>query len=118
MSVQMPQQKYRPSLKCRKQMGCPKRGLLEFGIMNQNDDDLALVKRALPGDESAANTIYSMGPQLVVHLTKKGPPHGSVSEDAAADFLGDCFGTRERSARATTNRLLEVFQGNSPHIAW
>jgi DNA-directed RNA polymerase specialized sigma24 family protein len=99
-------------------MGCPKRGLLEFGIMNQNDDDLALVKRALSGDESAANTIYSMSPQLVVHLTKKGAPHGSVSEDAVADFLGDCFGARERSARATTNRLLEMYQGNSPLIAW
>jgi DNA-directed RNA polymerase specialized sigma24 family protein len=86
--------------------------------MNQNDDDLALVRRALSGEEPAAATIYSMRPQLVTHLTSKGAPHGSISEDAAADFLGDCFGARERSQRATTNRLLEMYKGNGPLIAW
>jgi DNA-directed RNA polymerase specialized sigma24 family protein len=114
----MPKQKYSPRVKFRTQMCCRKPGLLELAIMNQNDDDLALVKRALSGDESAAKTIYSMGPQLIAHLTRKGAPHGSVSEDAVADFLGDCFGARERSSRATTNRLLEMYQGNSPLIAW
>lgn len=94
------------------------RGFLEFGTMNDNDDDLALVRRALSGDERAANTIYSLGPQLVAHLTSKGAPHGSISEDVVADFLGDCFGARERSARATTNRLLEMYKGNGPLIAW
>ena len=114
----MPKQKYSPRMKYRTQMCCREPGLLELVIMNHNDDDLALVKRALSGDESAANTIYSMGPQLLAHLTRKGAPHGSVSEDAVADFLGDCFGARERSSRATTNRLLEMYQGNSPLIAW
>jgi len=99
-------------------VGCRNRGLLELGSMNQNDDDLALVRRALSGDEAAANTIYSFRPQLLAHLTRKGAPHGSISEDAVADFLGDCFGARERSARATTNRLLEMYKGDGPLIAW
>ena len=86
--------------------------------MNQTDDDLALVRRALSGDEQAANIIYSLRPQLVAHLTSKGAPRGSISEDAVADFLGDCFGARERSQRATTNRLLEMYKGNGPLIAW
>jgi DNA-directed RNA polymerase specialized sigma24 family protein len=86
--------------------------------MNQNDDDLALVRRALSGEEQAATIIYSLRPQLVAHLTSKGAPRGSISEDAVADFLGDCFGARERSQRATTNRLLEMYKGNGPLIAW
>jgi DNA-directed RNA polymerase specialized sigma24 family protein len=86
--------------------------------MNQNDDDLALVKRALSGEERAAATIYDLRPQLVAHLTSKGAPHGSISEDAVANFLGDCFGARERSERATTNRVLEMYKGNGPLIAW
>jgi DNA-directed RNA polymerase specialized sigma24 family protein len=86
--------------------------------MNHNDDDLALVRRALSGDERAANQLYSLRPQLVAHLRSKGAPHGSISEDAVADFLGDCFGARKRSPRATTNRLLEMYKGNGPLIAW
>ena len=99
-------------------LGCRNRGLPEFGIMNQHDDDLALVRRALSGDETAANAIYSLRPQLLAHLRKKGAPHGSISEDALDDFLGDCFGARERSSRATTNRLLEMYKGNGPLLAW
>lgn len=86
--------------------------------MNENDEDLALVRRALSGDERAANIIYSLRPLLVSHLTSKGAPHGSIAEDAVADFLGDCFGARERSPRASTNRLLELYKGNGPLIAW
>jgi DNA-directed RNA polymerase specialized sigma24 family protein len=86
--------------------------------MNQNDDDLALVRRALSGEELAAATIYELRPQLVAHLTSKGAPHGSISEDTVANFLGDCFGARERSQRATTNRVLEMYKGNGPLIAW
>jgi DNA-directed RNA polymerase specialized sigma24 family protein len=86
--------------------------------MNQNDDDLALVRRALSGEERAAATIYDLRPQLVAHLTSKGAPHGSISEDTVANFLGDCFGARERSQRAATNRVLEMYKGNGPLIAW
>jgi DNA-directed RNA polymerase specialized sigma24 family protein len=86
--------------------------------MSENGNDLTLVRRALSGDEQAANLIYSLGPQLVNHLTSKGAPHGSISEDAVADFLGDCFGARERSPRASANRLLELYKGHGPLIAW
>jgi DNA-directed RNA polymerase specialized sigma24 family protein len=86
--------------------------------MNQNDDDLALVSRALSGEEQAATIIYNLRPQLLAHLTSKGAPRGSISEDVVADFLGDCFGARQRSQRATTNRLLEMYKGNGPLIAW
>src|ERR1700756_4027584 len=86
--------------------------------MNGNDDDLALVRRALSGDEQAATDIYKLGPQLVNYLISKGAPRGSVSEDAVADFLGDCFGARERSPRASTNRILELYKGDGPLIAW
>jgi DNA-directed RNA polymerase specialized sigma24 family protein len=86
--------------------------------MNENEDDLTLVRRALSGDERATNFIYSLRPQLVTHLTRKGAPQGSISEDAVADFLGECFGARERSPRASTNRLLELYKGNGPLIAW
>ncbi len=86
--------------------------------MNDHDDDLALVKRALSGEELAASVIYSLRPQLVNHLTSKGAPHGSIAEDTVADFLGDCFGARERSSRASTNRLLELYKGNGPLTAW
>jgi RNA polymerase sigma factor (sigma-70 family) len=86
--------------------------------VSDHGDDLRLVRRALSGDEEAAKLIYSLRPQLVNHLTSKGAPHGSISEDAVADFLGDCFGARERSPRASTNRLLELYKGNGPLIAW
>ena len=99
-------------------VGCPPRGRLEFAAMNEHDADLALVQRALSGDEGAATIIYSLRPMLVHHLTSRGAPHGSISEDAVADFLGDCFGARQRSSRASTNRLLELYKGNGPLIAW
>jgi DNA-directed RNA polymerase specialized sigma24 family protein len=90
----------------------------EFETMKGNDDDLALVRRALFGDEEAAAEIHKLGPQLVNYLISKGAPRGSVSEDAVADFLGDCFGARERSPRASTNRILELYKGDGPLIAW
>jgi hypothetical protein len=96
----------------------PQSKIVRTWKMNENDDDLALVRRALSGEERAATIIYSLRPQLVAHLTSKGAPRGSISEDAVADFLGDCFGARERSQRATTNRLLEMYKGNGPLIAW
>jgi DNA-directed RNA polymerase specialized sigma24 family protein len=96
----------------------PQSKIVRTWKMNENDDDLALVRRALSGEEQAATIIYSLRPQLVTHLTSKGAPRGSISEDAVADFLGDCFGARERSHRATTNRLLEMYKGNGPLIAW
>jgi RNA polymerase sigma factor (sigma-70 family) len=86
--------------------------------MNDNHDDLALVKRALAGDERAADAIYSLRSQLVYYLTSKGAPEGSLAEDIVADFLGDCFGARERSARASAVRLLETYKGNGPLIGW
>jgi DNA-directed RNA polymerase specialized sigma24 family protein len=86
--------------------------------MTDKHDDLALVKRALSGDEQAAYTIYAMRSQLVNYLTSKGAPEGSVSEDLVADFLGDCFGARDRSERASAVRLLEMYKGNGPLIGW
>jgi len=86
--------------------------------MNDNRDDLALVKRALSGDERAADTIYATRSQLVNYLTSKGAPEGSISEDIVADFLGDCFGARERTVRASAVRLLETYRGNGPLIWW
>jgi DNA-directed RNA polymerase specialized sigma24 family protein len=86
--------------------------------MNDNDEDLALVRRALSGDERAAKIVYSLRPLLVNHLISRGAPHGSISEDAVADFLGDCFGARERSSRTSTNRLLELYKGSGPLIGW
>jgi DNA-directed RNA polymerase specialized sigma24 family protein len=92
--------------------------LLDFAGMTDKHDDLALVKRALSGDERAAHTIYAMRPQLINYLTSKGAPEGSVSEDIVADFLGDCFGARDRSDRASAFRLLEMYKGNGPLIGW
>jgi DNA-directed RNA polymerase specialized sigma24 family protein len=86
--------------------------------MNDHREDLALVKRALSGDERAADMIYATRSQLVRHLVSKGAPEGSIAEDVVADFLGDCFGARERSARATAARLLETYKGNGPLIGW
>jgi RNA polymerase sigma factor (sigma-70 family) len=86
--------------------------------MNDNENDLALVKRALSGDERAADKIYNLRSQLVSYLTSKGAPEGSISDDIVADFLGDCFGASERSARASTDRLLETYKGTGPLIAW
>jgi RNA polymerase sigma factor (sigma-70 family) len=97
---------------------CDNRRLLEFATMNDNHDDLALVKRALSGDERAADAIYATRPQLVNYLTSKGAPEGSITEDIVADFLGDCFGARERSARAAAVRLLETYKGNGSLIGW
>jgi RNA polymerase sigma factor (sigma-70 family) len=92
--------------------------LLDFASMNDHRDDLALVKRALSGDERAADVIYATRSQLVHYLVSKGAPQGSIAEDIVADFLGDCFGARERSARATADRLLETYKGNGPLIGW
>lgn len=86
--------------------------------MNNHHNDLTLVELALSGDERAAGTIYNLRPQLINHLTSKGAPSGSISEDVVADLLGDCFGARERSARASTNRLLELYKGDGPLLAW
>jgi DNA-directed RNA polymerase specialized sigma24 family protein len=86
--------------------------------MNDKHDDLALVKRALSGDERAADMIYSTRSQLVNYLTRKGAPEGSISEDIVADFLGDCFGASERSTRASAVRLLETYKGNGPLFGW
>jgi hypothetical protein len=97
---------------------CDKRRSLEFANMNDKHDDLALVKRALSGDERAADIIYSTRSQLVNYLTRKGAPEGSISEDIVADFLGDCFGASERSTRASTVRLLETYKGNGPLFGW
>jgi hypothetical protein len=84
--------------------------------MTDKHYDLALVKRALSGDERAAQAIYAMRSQLVNYLTSKGAPEGSVSEDIVADFLGDCFGARDRGHRASAVRLLESYKGNGPLI--
>jgi RNA polymerase sigma factor (sigma-70 family) len=97
---------------------CDNRRLIDFATMNENHDDLLLVRRALSGDERAADTIYSMRSQLVSYLRMKGAPEGSLSEDLVADFLGDCFGARERSARASATRLLEMYKGDGPLIGW
>jgi RNA polymerase sigma factor (sigma-70 family) len=86
--------------------------------MNDKHDDLALVKRALSGDERAADIICSTRSQLVNYLTWKGAPEGSISEDIVADLLGDCFGARERSTRASAVRLLETYKGDGPLIGW
>jgi DNA-directed RNA polymerase specialized sigma24 family protein len=86
--------------------------------MNDHDEDLALVRRALSGDERAAKIIYSLRPLLVNHLISRGAPPGSISDDAVADFLGDCFGARQRSSRTSTNRLLELYRGSGPLIGW
>jgi DNA-directed RNA polymerase specialized sigma24 family protein len=106
------------NMKCLHKSPLPESRIARVWWMNQNDDDLALVRRALAGEEQAAATIYDLRPQLVAHLTSKGAPHGSISEDAVANFLGDCFGARERSQRAATNRVLEMYKGNGPLIAW
>jgi DNA-directed RNA polymerase specialized sigma24 family protein len=86
--------------------------------MKDNANDLALARRALAGDEEAATEIYRLGPRLVNYLISRGAPRGSASEDVVADFLGNCFGARERSPRASTNRKLELYKGDGPLIAW
>ncbi len=82
--------------------------------MNHNDDDLALVRRALSGEERAAETIYSLGSQLAPTLDKWRP---------------------SRRSRRTLRRLLREivfgagsvlaepiaswkFEANGPLIAW
>jgi DNA-directed RNA polymerase specialized sigma24 family protein len=86
--------------------------------MTDKHYDLALVKQALSGDERAARTIYAMRSQLINYLTSKGAPEGSIAEDIVADFLGDCFGARDRSDRASAVRLLETYKGDGPLIGW
>jgi DNA-directed RNA polymerase specialized sigma24 family protein len=110
--------KKRSSLRHILVQGCDNRRLLEFASMKDYQDDLALVKRALSGDERAADTIYAMRSQLLHYLTSKGAPEGSISEDIVVDFLGDCFGARDLSTRASAVRLLETYKGNGPLIGW
>ncbi len=86
--------------------------------MNTNDEDLALATRALSGDNEAANAIFGLRPQLVSYLVGKGVRSGTDAEDVVDDILGACFGAEERTSRATTNRLLEMYKGNGPLIAW
>jgi DNA-directed RNA polymerase specialized sigma24 family protein len=86
--------------------------------MSKNREDMALVRRALAGDLEAAETINQMRPVLISYLISKGASDPSTAEEVVADVLGECFGARQRSSRASTNRLLELYKGNGPLIAW
>jgi RNA polymerase sigma factor (sigma-70 family) len=92
--------------------------LVEFEVMSKSHDDLALVRRALAGDVEAAETINQMRPVLISYLISKAASDPSTAEDVVADVLGECFGARQRSSRASTNRLLELYKGKGPLIAW
>ena len=80
--------------------------------MNKNDDDLAPERRALAGDLQAAEKINQMRPVLISYLMSKGVADPSSAEEVVADVLGECFGARQRSSRASKNRLLELYRNN------
>ena len=85
--------------------------------MSNHDDDLTLAKRALAGDNDAAQKISNFSPQLVKTLEGKGASEAEAG-DIVADVLGECFGSRTRSSRASTQRLLELYRGDSPLVVW
>lgn len=85
--------------------------------MSDHNDDLALAKRALAGDNQAAQKILSLRSQLVRALERRGASPNKA-EDIVADILGECFGSRNRSSRASTDRVLELYRGESPVAAW
>jgi RNA polymerase sigma factor (sigma-70 family) len=85
--------------------------------MDNYDADLALAKRALAGDNNSAQNILSLRPELIRVLEIRGTSN-SKAEEIVADVLGECFGSRKRSSRASTDRILELYRGDSPLVAW
>jgi RNA polymerase sigma factor (sigma-70 family) len=85
--------------------------------MSEYNDDLALAKRALARDNEAAQKILNLRPELVRALQRRGASP-TKAEDIVVDVLGECFGSRTRSSRASTDRILELYRGESPLVAW